>query len=92
MPKYRIVQSGVFKKDLKKAIKRGYNIDLLAVVVDTIAAGDALPEKYKDHCLTGNFQGCRECHITPAWLLLYKIADDEVILYLTRTGTHGDLF
>lgn len=92
MAKYRIVQTGAFKKDLKIAIKRGYNIDLLGVVVDTLAAGKSLPEKYKDHNLTGNFKGCRECHITPDWLLIYEVSEQEIILYLTRTGTHSDLF
>lgn len=92
MNKYKIVPTTAFKKDLKTAIKRGYNTDLLGVVVDTIAAGKALPEKYKDHNLTGNYKGCRECHITPDWLLIYEISDSEVILYLTRTGSHSDLF
>ncbi|HAT02839.1 MAG TPA: type II toxin-antitoxin system mRNA interferase toxin, RelE/StbE family [Oribacterium sp.] len=92
MPKYKIVQTGVFKKDLKLAIRRGYNTDLLGFVVDFLAAGEPLPEKYKDHNLTGNYKGCRECHITPDWLLIYEISDGELILYLTRTGTHSDLF
>ena len=51
-----------------------------------------LPERYKDHELIGDFKGCRECHITPDWLLIYEIYEDELILYLTRTGTHSDLF
>lgn len=92
MSKYRIVPTGIFKKDLKTAIKRGYNIALLEKVVNTLAAGEALPEKYKDHKLVGNYIGCRECHITPDWLLIYEISDKEIILYLTRTGTHSDLF
>ena len=92
MPKYKIAYTSKFKKDLKIAIKRGYNIDLLATVVDTIAMGNNLPEKYKDHSLSGNYKGCRECHITPDWLLIYELTDYELILYLTRTGTHSDLF
>ena len=90
--KYKIVQTGTFKKDLKKAIKRGYDIKLLGDVVDALAAGEQLARKYKDHNLTGNYQGCRECHITPDWLLIYEISNDELILYLTRTGSHSDLF
>ena len=90
--KYRIVQTGKFKKDLKLIRKRGYDLSLLGVVVDMLAAGDTLPEKYKDHNLSGNYSGCRECHITPDWLLVYEIANDELFLYLTRTGTHSDLF
>lgn len=92
MSKYRISQTGAFKKDLKTAIKRGYNIDLLGAVVDTLADGVELPENYKDHNLNGNYKGCRECHITPDWLLIYEISNNELILYLTRTGTHSDLF
>lgn len=61
-------------------------------VVDKLAAGEKLAPKYKDHELIGNFKGCRECHITPDWLLIYEIANDELILYLTRTGTHSDLY
>ena len=92
MNKYKIVQTGIFRKDLKKAIRRGYNIKLLEEVVDTLAAGIPLPEKYRDHKLTGNYKEFRECHITPDWLLIYEIAEKEIILYLTRTGTHSDLF
>ena len=91
MIKYRIVQTGKFKKDLKTVIKRGYNIVLLEVVVDMLASGQELPTKYKDHALIGNYKGCRECHITPDWLLIYEVDGDELILYLTRTGTHSDL-
>lgn len=89
---YKIVTTGKFKRDLKLAKKRGYNLSLLSVVVDMLAAGKPLPEKYKDHNLSGNYAGCRECHITPDWLLIYEVEEDELILYLTRTGTHSDLF
>lgn len=92
MNKYKIVQTGRFRKDLKIAKKRGYDLSLIGTVVDTLAAGETLPEKYKDHSLVGKYIGCRECHITPDWLLIYEIEDDELILYLTRTGTHSDLF
>lgn len=92
MNKYRIVQTSRFKKDLKVAQKRGYDLALLGVVVDTIAAGKTLPAKYKDHSLVGDYAGCRECHIAPDWLLIYEVADTELILYLTRCGSHSDLF
>lgn len=92
MSKYKIVQTNKFKKDLKVAKKRGYDLLLLGVVVDTLAAGQPLPNQYKDHNLIGNYKGCRECHITPDWLLIYEIENNELILYLTRTGTHSDLF
>ena len=87
-----IVASNRFKKDLKLAIKRGYNIALLDDVVNQLAMQKALDEKYKDHELSGEFNGFRECHITPDWLLIYQIIDNELILYLSRTGTHSDLF
>lgn len=92
MSKYRIAQTSKFKRDLKAIIKRGYNISLMETVVDMLAEGKELPEKYRDHNLTGNYRGCRECHITPDWLLIYELADEELILYLTRTGSHSDLF
>lgn len=92
MNKYQIVQTGKFKKDLKAVIKRGYNIELLGVVVDALAEGKELPAKYKDYTLMGNYKGCRECHITPDWLLIYEVDGDELYLYLTRTGSHSDLF
>ena len=92
MSKYKIVPTGRFKQDLKIARKRGYNLALLATVVDTLAQGHKLPDKYKDHSLIGNYNGCRECHITSDWLLIYELSDGELILYLARTGTHSDLF
>ena len=87
-----IVASNRFKKDLKLAIKRGYNIALLNDVVNQLAMQKTLEEKYKDHELTGDFKDFRECHITPDWLLIYQIIDNELVLYLSRTGTHSDLF
>lgn len=87
-----IVASSRFKKDLKLAIKRGYNIELLDEVVNKLAMQKALEEKYRDHELAGDFKGFRECHITPDWLLVYQIVDNELVLYLSRTGTHSDLF
>lgn len=87
-----VVASNRFKKDLKLAIKRGYNIGLLEGVVNQLADGNALDEKYRDHLLSGDYGGFRECHITPDWLLVYQIRDEELILFLSRTGTHSDLF
>lgn len=92
MNKYKIVPTKIFKKDLKIAIKRGYNIELLEKVIELIASGEKLPAKYRDHGLSGIYKGARECNITPDWLLIYEIENKEVILYLTRTGTHSDLF
>lgn len=90
--KYEIKPTGRFQKDLKRIQRRGYNLELLTRVIKSLASGEALAAKYRDHELTGNFSGCRECHITPDWLLIYEIDQDQLILYLTRTGTHSDLF
>lgn len=84
--------SDKFKKDYKTILKRGYNPLLLQEVLEFLANEQHLPDKYKDHALSGNYQGHRECHITPDWLLIYKIENDILTLSLTRTGTHNDLF
>ena len=89
---YNIKPSTHFKKDLKTIQKRGYNLNLLTEVLELLADGKELPAKYRDHNLSGNFQGCRECHILPDWLLIYEISEHDLYLYLTRTGSHSDLF
>ena len=90
-PKYQIERTSVFRKDLKRAKKRGLDLTLLDEIVTIIQYGEVLPEKYKDHELTGNWVGHRECHIQPDWLLIYRIIDDTLILSLVRTGFHSDL-
>ena len=90
--RYTVKHTAQFKKDYKLAIKRGLKIDLLEDVVAALAMGETLPEKHKDHALSGNWAGYRECHILPDWLLVYRIEDDVLVLTLTRTGTHSDLF
>lgn len=92
MTKYNVIYSTIFKKEFKLMQKRGYDTNLLKDVVTMLANGKELPERNRDHELMGNFKGCRECHIKPDWLLIYQIQDEELILYLTRTGTHSDLF
>lgn len=89
---YTIRPTTRFQRDLKRIQKRGYNISLLTDVIKKLASGERLSEKYRDHNLSGNYSGCRECHITTDWLLVYEIDSGELILYLTRTGTHSDLF
>ncbi|NLK20365.1 MAG: type II toxin-antitoxin system YafQ family toxin [Synergistaceae bacterium] len=89
---YAVKPTARFRKDVRLAARRGYNLDLLTEVIKKLSRGEILEEKYKDHPLKGNFSGCRECHITPDWLLIYEISDEALILYLTRTGTHSDLF
>ncbi|UOX48371.1 type II toxin-antitoxin system YafQ family toxin [Flavonifractor plautii] len=81
-----------FKKDYKRIVRRGYDVRLLEKVIGLLAEQKPLPEQYHDHNLTGNYAGCRECHITPDWLLIYEVDGNELILYLTRTGSHSDLF
>ena len=90
--KYEVKPSNQFRKDLKLVAKRGYKIELLTNVIKKLANGEKLAPKYKDHQLSGNFGFYRECHIQPDWLLIYEIDGNELILYLTRTGTHSDLF
>lgn len=89
---YKIFPSSRFKKDLKIALKRGYDVSLLDNVVSALADGEQLDEQYYDHPLKGSYSGCHECHILPDWLLIYRLDGDELILYLTRTGSHSDLF
>ncbi len=90
--KYEIVPSNQFRKDLKLAAKRGYNMDKIKDVIARLANGETLDAKYRDHLLTGNYGGYRECHIEPDWLLVYRIDGGKLILFLARTGTHSDLF
>ncbi|USF27198.1 mRNA interferase toxin YafQ [Firmicutes bacterium ASF500] len=89
---YTVKPTSKFQRDVKRAEWRGYDISLLTNVIKILAAGEALPKKYKDHDLIGDYIGFRECHITPDWLLVYRIDRDHLILVLTRTGTHSDLF
>lgn len=87
-----IKYQAAFKKDYKRIVKRGYDMRLLEKVIELLANQKPLPEKNRDYQLSGDYAGCRECHITPDWLLIYEVADEELILYLTRTGSHSDLF
>ena len=89
---YNIRPTSKFQKDLKRAKRRGYDIALLTSIIKMLAAREPLPAKNKDHELSGDYVGCRECHITPDWLLIYEVDREDLILYLTRTGTHSDLF
>lgn len=81
-----------FRKDFKRIQKRGYDTDLLQAVIDMLLAENPLDAKYKDHPLSGNYIGFRECHILPNWLLIYCISRKRLILTAARTGTHSDLF
>ncbi len=87
-----IVWTSKFKKDYKAILKRNLDINLLDEVIRILAHGDTLPPQYNDHSLSGNWKGFRECHIAPDWLLIYSIEDNNLVLVLSRTGTHSDLF
>ena len=90
--KYTVRRTKKFRKELKKMLKRGADLDKLETVVNILAAGEPLPPQYRDHALTGNLTGLRDCHIENDWLLLYTIQDDVLVLTLTRTGSHSNLF
>ena len=87
-----LVTTSTFRKDLKIAKKRGYDLSLIEFVIDELLKENTLPQKYKDHALTGNYRGFRECHISPDWLLIYAVDKDKLVLIVSRTGTHSDLF
>lgn len=89
---FDIVWTNQFKKDYKLAMKRNLEIDLLDDIIRKLASGEPLLEKNKDHALTGNWMGHRECHVQPNWLLIYRIENDLLVLTLARTGSHSDLF
>lgn len=72
--------------------KRGANMDLLDEVITMLCHQDKLPNKYKDHALSGNWVGYRDCHIEPDWVLIYRVEKNTLVLLATRTGTHADLF
>lgn len=87
-----IVPSNQFKKDLKLARRRGYKIERLRDAVNALVNEQKLDKKYHDHALSGEYSGFRECHIEPDWLLIYRISQNTLTLFLFRTGTHSDLF
>ena len=87
-----VVLSNRFKKDLKLAAKRGLDLAELETVVNRLAAQQPLPDKNRDHTLTGDYIGFRECHIRPDWLLVYRVDGEDLVLFLFRTGSHTDLF
>lgn len=88
----KVIWTNQFKKDYKRAIRPKKNIELLDDIIRKLSKNEALPEKNKDHALSGNWSGYRECHIQPDWLLVYYIENDILVLTLVRTGTHSDLF
>jgi len=79
-----------FKRDVKRMKQRGKDLDKLKKVLKVLVRGEKLASKYRDHVLVGQYKGTRECHIEPDWLLIYELAESEIVLI--RTGSHSDLF
>ena len=92
MKALEIVWTSQFKKDYKLAMKRHLDLALIDEIIRTLSRGESLPSKNKDHALLGRWRGYRECHIQPDWLLIYRIETDLLVLTLSRTGSHSDLF
>ena len=90
--KYELDFTSKFKKDVKLLKKQGKNIEKLYEIINILASGEELDAKYRDHNLIGNYKGYRECHIEPDWLLIYKVMQNILILTLSRTGSHSELF
>ena len=90
--KYEVKFTSQFKRDLKLAKKQGKDIDKLFDVINMIAEDEKLDEKYRDHNLSGDYAGCRECHVEPDWLLVYEVMDNVLVLMLYRVATHSELF
>ena len=88
---YRVKFTSAYKRAYKKMKNRGLDITLLDEVVDRLRRGEKLAERYRDHALTGNFHGFRECHVKPDWLLIYMIEEDILTLTLVNTGSHADV-
>ena len=91
MPMYELVTTGKFRKDVKRIKKRGLPLSELKKVLEKLVAGEPLEIKYRDHNLSGNYAGFRECHIQPDWLLIYMVNEDQLILTAVRTGSHSDI-
>jgi mRNA interferase YafQ len=81
-----------FKKDVKRADKRGKDLAQLKAVLELLIEGEPLPPEFKDHPLRGNFTGSRDCHIEPDWVLIYTLTEKDSHVRFERTGTHSDLF
>ena len=90
--KYEVVFTSRFKKDVKLAKKQHRDLEAMYQVIEKLANGEKLDDKHRDHDLSGNYAGCRECHIEPDWIMIYEIIDSVLVLTLVRIGSHSDLF
>ncbi len=88
----RLVLTTQFRKDLKRIKKRGFDISKLDDVILKLRRQESLDVRHKDHVLSGQYIGFRECHITPDWLLIYAVDEGDLVLTASRTGSHSDLF
>ena len=89
---YNLRFTNRIQRNIKLMKKRGKDLEKLKTALNLLQQGIELPAKYKDHALTGNYIGCKECHIEPDWLLVYEIINEELIILLLTTGSHSDLF
>ena len=92
--KYEIKSTSKFNRQLKRLSKQNKNLNLISEVITKLANKEELEKKYKDHQLINNriYKNCRECHITPDWLLIYKYDENTLVLLLFATGSHSELF
>ncbi len=86
----QIEYTGQFQRDIKKAKKRGKNMEKIKETLRLLISEEPLPQVYRDHLLTGSWSGCRDLHIEPDWLLIYRVVED--VIRFERTGSHSDLF
>jgi mRNA interferase YafQ len=89
---FKVAYTNRFKKDIKRAVKRGYDLSLLENAIDLLQRTGKLPEQYKTHLLSGKYSGMHECHIKPDWLLVWEQDNDKLTLLFLATGSHSDLF
>lgn len=89
---YKVLITKTFRKDTERCRKRGYNMDLLKEAIRLLEQNGVLPANYRPHKLSGNYEGCWECHLKGDWLLIWEQNDSELTLLFTGTGTHADLF
>ena len=90
--KYKLKLTSLFKKDVKRMMKRGRDMKKLDEVVTMLQSGTPLSWEFRDHALSGDYSGFRECHIQSDWLLVYYIDEEQIVLVCSRTGTHSDIF
>jgi len=88
--KLTIRRTTQFKRDIKRLLRSGKDIEKLLSIVEELAKERKLPPEYHDHPLSGKHKNKRDCHIEPDWILIYAIEDDELVLH--RTGSHPQLF